>query len=403
MRKGSFLAILISFALILSACGTGSSGGGVSIDVDDEILESFDKSLVKSSNEFGFDIFGELYNEDENLIYSPVSIFLALSMTYNGAEGETREEMAEVLKVRGVDPDGLNKNNLALLYYLVEDISGIELNLANSLWLREGREFNPDFVEDNEKHYNAAIRHLESAEIINTWVEDNTGGHIKDMVADPLSPQTVLILINAIHFLGEWTHEFDKDRTEEGYFNLANGEEEVVSFMQNNDSYKYYSDERFESIRLPYGEDERMAMYIFLPRENLDMSMDIEVWEEIKGEFEMKEGFIKLPRFEIEYEKVLNETLYDLGMESAFDMGRADFRHILKGGTPGDLFISEAKHKAFIAVDEEGTEAAAATSVIMDESAPMMEFEMIVDRPFYFMMHDEKTDCILFVGTYSTP
>ncbi|RQD74628.1 MAG: serpin family protein [Candidatus Syntrophonatronum acetioxidans] len=419
MRKritALILLFLVVFVFSFYGCSDPVTGGGMDIPrPDQKILDNFDPSLAGKNNEFGIKLFEKLLEEEEELFISPLSIAAALSMTYNGARGETKEAMAEVLEITGVDKERLNENNLALLYLLQEADPSVILSIANSLWMREGMEFNPEFVKLNERYYHASVRELdfnspEAADTINRWVYDRTNGLIEDIIEPPISPLTILFLINAIHFQGDWTETFDEEKTREDTFYLKQGERVTVPFMHHCDEFYYYEEEEeFQAIRIPYGEEETMAMYVFLPHQDQDIKGFFRTfkergWEDLRREFVKAEGNLYLPRFSMEYEKTLNEYLKALGMEVAFDEGRADFLDMVPWeGKPG-LYISEVKHKSFIQVDEKGTEAAAATSVeITLESAPAFQFEMKVDRPFFFLIHEEKTDSILFMGSVTDP
>jgi len=418
MNRQTVIILLLLFMIpfvSLHGCEMPATGEGMNIPIPDEnILDSFDPVLAGSNNEFGIKLFEKLLEEDEEVFISPVSIAAALTMTYNGARGETREAMARVLEVEGIDLERLNENNLALFYLLQEADSSVKLAIANSLWMREGIEFDQEFIKRNERSFHAAVRELyfdspEAADTINRWVHDGTGGLIEDIVEPPIDPLTILFLINAIHFQGEWTETFDKDNTREDTFYLDEGETTTVPFMYRSDEFYYHEQESFQAVRLPYGKEERMAMYVFLPAEDHNLQEFFKEFkglefEELRQEFRKAEGDLYLPRFSMEYEKSLNDYLKALGMEVAFDDSRADFFDIVPWEESPRLYISEVKHKSFIEVDEKGTEAAAATSVeIRLESAPAFHFNMKVDRPFFFLIHDEETNAMLFMGTVSDP
>ena len=409
----SVLMVLLGF--IFTGCERTATGGGHDFpEPPREVLEAFDPELAGSANELGVNLMAQLLVEDENIFISPTSIAAALSMTYNGARRETREAMAQVLGVQGVDLKRLNENNQALLYLLQEADPSVKMHIANSLWMREGMEFDADFVQQNEKYYNAAVKELdfdapEAADAINSWVKDRTGGHIEDIIEPPIDPFTILFLINAIYFQGDWSEPFPEDKTEEDTFNLPGGESKTVPFMHRSGELSYYEEEDFQAVRLPYGEKEQMAMYVFLPAEDLALQEFVQKfstawWEEKLQQFYKAEGDLYLPRFSMEYEKSLNDILKTLGMEIAFDENRADLFDMVPWEGSPRLYISEVKHMSFIEVNEKGTEAAAATSVeIRVESAPPFTFHMKVDRPFFFLIQDEKTGTLIFMGTVTDP
>ncbi|NLC51876.1 MAG: serpin family protein [Firmicutes bacterium] len=418
MRRHFWLLILvvfIGFSLFFSGCITPVVGGEHEIPKPDEdILEAFDQGLATSTNIFGIKIFNKLLEEEENLFISPTSIATALSMTYNGARGETREAIAKVLEVEGVDPERLNENNQALLYLLQEADPSVKLAIANSLWMREGVEFDPDFVERNEIYYNASIKELdfntpEAVEAINSWVYDRTEGLIEDIVEHPIDPNTILFLINAIYFQGDWSTPFEEEDTRDDTFFLPEGDLATVPFMHRRGEFDYYEEEGFQAVRLPYGEEERLAMYVFLPSvesglQEFVQGFDMEHWQKWRKGFQPEEGALYLPRFSMDYEKSLRDVLKELGMEESFDANKADFFDMVSWEGEPRLFISEVKHKSYIDVDEKGTEAAAVTSVeIETESAPAFVFEMQVNRPFFFLIHDQGSEAILFMGAVYNP
>lgn len=420
LRRKKLLSIFIAAALLpgllFSGCIQPATGEGDKLPAPPkEVLEAFDAELASSSNRFGIKLLSELFEEEEqNLFISPTSIFTALAMTYNGARGETKEAMADVLEIEEMDLQGLNENTLALLYLLQEADPSVQMHLANSLWMREDIEFDEEFVQRCEQYYHAGVRALdfdspEAAETINNWVKERTGGHIEDMIEPPIHPLTILFLINAIYFQGDWTEPFDEEQTREDTFNLPGGETKTVPFMYRSGEMHYYEGDGYQAVRLPYGEEERLAMYVFLPDEGKSLadfysSFKETGWDELRDGFHQAEGDLYLPRFTMEYEKSLNEVLKTLGMEVAFDETRADFFDMVDWDDSPRLFISEVKHKSFIDVDEKGTEAAAATSVeIRLESAPAFQFEMKVDRPFFFLIGDQETGAVPFMGTVADP
>lgn len=377
--------------------------------------EELDTRLVKANNSLGFNIFHKLQTTDDadNIFISPSSILTALAMTYNGAEGETRSAMEAALQLEGMSRNNVNEAFADLLTILQNPDPDVELAVANSLWSREGIEFNEDFIERSREYFKAEIESLDfdnpgAAEIINNWVKEQTRNTIEKIVEPPINPDTILFLINAIYFKGEWSEQFDPEQTREILFTLPDGSRiEHPVMMQKND-YRYLESDLFQAVSLPYGQNERISMYVFLPAEDVGLDglykeLDAETWTEWTGSFTSREGEVGLPRFKFEYETSLNETLKALGMENAFDENIADFSGMHP--IPPRLYISEVKHKSFIDVNEEGTEAAAVTSVEVEvTSAPETEpFRIIVDRPFFFAIADSMTGSILFMGSVTDP
>ena len=362
--------------------------------------------LVSSNTRFGFKLLTEVYEQDagKNIFISPLSISIALMMTYNGAEGETQQAMAETLELEGMSLQEVNQANADLRADLENSDPKVELTIANSLWAREGVKFKPDFLERNHQFFGAEITTLDfsdpkAADIINQWVDLNTKGKIEKIV-EQIDSMTVMFLINAIYFKGTWKLKFDKSETEDGVFYLPDGTEKQVQMMYRDGGYPYYQGDKFEAVKLFYGE-KRVSMYIFLPDHDSNLNeflknLNAKNWMIWIAKFEETpdDSGIMLPRFKLEYEIRLNDALETLGMEAAFD-NRANF----DGMAPG-LFISEVKHKAFVEVNEEGTEAAAVTVVKIGECAPS---NFIVDRPFFFAIRDDWTGTILFMGIVIEP
>ncbi|MBN1262789.1 MAG: serpin family protein [Candidatus Pacebacteria bacterium] len=370
-----------------------------------------DSALSASHNVFGFNVLKELKSDDEskNVVISPLSIALALSMTYNGADGETRGAMAETLNIERFSVRETNEKSAALVADLENPDPRVKIAIANSIWGKKGQTFNSEFINTNKQYYQAAIEYLdfglpEAVETINNWARENTQGKIPKIVEPPISPLMVMYLINAVYFKGSWTVEFDPELTEEKRFTLPDNS--VIShplMKQKRNDFNYFENDLFQAVCLSYGENERLRMYVFLPKRTLSefvRALSVDNWNQWLADFNKTEGTILLPRFKIEYEKLLNKALSSLGMAIAF--------------SPGDRFpkispnlsISEVLHKVFIEVSEEGTEAAAVTSVSMRITAVNPDeriFYMEVNRPFFFAIQDNQTEEILFTGFIQEP
>ena len=299
--------------------------------IDDalETTEDPDVSSVASANtKFGFKLLQDLREREPggNIFISPLSISIALTMTYNGAVGETERAMAEVLEIDELDLSTINQSNKALRDSLENPDPKVEISIANSIWSRQGVEFNPEFLERNRAFFGAEIASLDfsdpqATEIINEWVDTNTNGKIEKIV-ERINPQTLLFLINAIYFKGNWQDEFDKSMTRPGTFHLPNGSEKRVEMMRREGEYPYFRGENFEATSLPYG-DGRMSMYIFLPNHNSNLNkflrdLNAESWEDWISEFQERRHDMILPRFKLEYEVSLNDTLEALGDGNCF-------------------------------------------------------------------------------------
>ena len=378
--------------------------------VDDEPLAE----LSAGNAAFALDLHEHLAAEDGgNLFLSPYSISVALAMTFAGARGETREQMAETLHYTlGEDVHPAFADLRAALESREttedpvenEEVDAFQLAAANALWGREGYPFDEDYITLLDEHYGAGLRRADFAgdpdgerERINDWVADATEDRIEDLLPpDSISAQTVLVLTNAIYFMASWYQEFDPENTEDDTFTALDGSESTIPFMHQNLRTNHASVEGAEAVELPYvGQD--VSMVLILPDDLREFERELDA-DRLFGVFEElgdARGDLALPKFEYETEVQLSEALADLGMPVAFG-GDADFGGMVDGD--GDLWIDEVFHQAFVSVDEEGTEAAAATAVVMEESAPPEWGEMRFDRPFLFCIRDRPTDAVLFLG-----
>ncbi|MBE8999383.1 serpin family protein [Nostoc sp. LEGE 12447] len=372
-----------------------------------------DTRIVESSNKFGFKLFSEVLKDDKgenNIFISPSSVALALAMTYNGASGSTQQAMAKTLELQGMNLPEINSSYAAVLKQLLENPDAkVQLSIANSLWANQDVSFAPDFLKRTQDFYEAKISNLNfkdaaASNIINNWVKENTKGKITKIV-ESIEPDQVLFLINAIYFKGNWSNEFDKSQTAQYPFYITSGKRKQHPMMSQEGDYRYYESEQFQAVSLPYGKDGKISFYIFLPKQNSNLkafyqNLNVENWEKWMTQFNKQKGFIRLPRFKTDYEVTLNDALKSLGMEEAFS-NKANF-----SGMGKNFAISQVKHKTFVEVNEEGTEAAAATSVgivatsLRDEPEP---FRMIVDRPFFCAIRDNQTGNVLFMGSIIEP
>ena len=410
MKKTSirfnFIIGVSTILICLLGCSLGDSPTDVFDDALDFINNSSYSSVASANTTFGFKLLRDLQKRqpDTNIMISPLSISIALTMTYNGAVGETQRAMAGVLEIESLGIETVNRSNAALRNSLENTDPKVEIAIANSIWSRQGVDFNPTFLDRNRELFEAEIRSLnfndpQAPEIINSWVDTNTNGKINQIV-QRIDQATLIFLINAIYFKGSWQKEFDKSATRDGIFHLSDGRQKRVKMMYRKGAYPHFRGENFEAVRLPYGEG-RVSMYIFLPNRDSNLNdvieqLNAENWSTWMSQFQESadDSELILPRFKLEYEVRLNDTLTALGMGIAFGTG-ADF-----SGMGTQLFISEVRHKTIIEVNEEGTEAAAVTVVVGQESAPPI---FRVDRPFLFAIHDERTQTILFMGTVVEP
>ncbi len=401
-------AALFAALTLLSGCESVSGPG----DSEPISITDVDARVVKGYTDFGFDVFRHLSEEepDENIFFSGTSLAFALAMTYHGADGETRREMGHALGVEDVPVEEFNASNAEWLGTLLDQPGDTELAIANSVWARLGFPFESNFLERNETFYRAAVEEVDfgdpaTVELINAWVSEQTHGRI-DGIVEEIDPLDIMFLINAVYFLGEWTHRFPEDGTSPEAFTFGDGTHGQVPMMTMRDTLEYHEAEGYQAVRLPYGEDGRFAMYVFLPAPGSSLGafyqdLDGAEWERRIEGLEPSDLELRLPRFTLEYEQSLIPALAALGIEGAFDPSRSDFS--LMTQARDDLYISDVLQKTFVQVNETGTEAAAVTSVTISVTSMPSHPMMVVNRPFFFGIRDDHTGTILFQGQITTP
>jgi len=371
-----------------------------------------DTKIIDANNKFGFKLFSQVQKNDvsqKNVFISPTSVAIALAMTYNGASGSTQQAMAKTLELQGMNLQEINSSYAALKKLLENPDAKMQLTIANSLWANKDVSFQPDFLQRNQDFYQAKVTNLNfkdatAPSTINNWVNENTRGKINKIV-ETIEPDQVLFLINAIYFKGSWSQEFDKNKTAQYPFYLASGKQKQHPMMSQTSDYRYYENEQFQAVSLPYGKDGKVSFYIFLPKQNSNLktfyqNLNVENWEKWMTQFSKQKGFIRLPRFKTDYDVTLNDSLKALGMEEAFS-NKANF-----SGMGKNFAISQVKHKTFVEVNEEGTEAAAATSADIETVSLRQQpepFKMIVNRSFFCGIRDNQTGNILFMGSIVEP
>jgi serpin B len=374
--------------------------------------------LVQGNSTFAFDLYQALSVENGNLFYSPYSISMALAMTYAGALGETEQQTANTLHFI------LSQNRLHPAFNWLDielgsrgegakgkDGDSFRLNIVNAIWGQKDYEFLSEFLDILAENYGAGLRPLDFIEApeqsritINDWVSEQTEGRIEDLIPQGLIHSlTRLVLTNAIYFNAAWQYPFEESMTKDGSFYLLDGSTVTVPMMTQTESFGYAEGEGYQAVELPY-DGRELSMVILLPRkdnfEQFEESLGYQFVDSLLEVLEYRRVSLKMPKFEFESEFGLSNTLAVMGMPIAFSAS-ADF-----SGMTGnrELFIQEVVHKAFVSVDEAGTEAAAATAVIMPASMPPGEpIEFNVNRPFIFLIRDIETGTLLFVGRVLNP
>lgn len=405
---------VLMFALVFAAGGCSAPAPAAPSAAPAVAPAAVSDAVVRSSRAFGFDLFGQLAaaGPKDNIFISPTSVAMCLTMAWNGASGTTQTAMAAALHLTGQDIQQVNGSNAALLKELAAADPKVKLLVANSLWARKGIAFQKPFLTANQQYFNAQVTPLDFSDpsapgTINAWVSASTNGLIKEIVSQ-IDQSDILFLINAVYFKGNWTEQFDKALTHEQDFFLPGGSASRRQMMARESKFSYYAANGFQAVNLPYGSG-RLSMYLFVPdaKDGLPgflKQLTADNWDKWLAGFGSKSGNVVLPRFKIEYEATLNQALSSLGMGEALQPGKADFSKMVK--SPFPVFISEVKHKTFVEVNEEGTEAAAVTSTRVAMTAmprPGERFSIVADHPFFFAIADSKTGAILFMGAISDP
>ncbi len=401
-----FLALVVALIFIFPKGLVPANVIAEELDDSQSTLEGVSQ-VVDGNNEFAFDLYDELKSEEGNMFFSPYSISTALAMTYEGAKGDTAKQMEEVLHFP--EEDILRQSNFARIQNILnKKDKEYKLHTANALWLQKDYSFLDSYLGVTGDYYYAEQNELdymnknkEAVDTINGWVEDETEGKIKDIISE-LSTDTRLVLTNAIYFKGDWLKEFDKDDTREADFNMGEGNVKVDMMYQKED-FNYAETDELQVLEMDY-KGEELSMMVLLPKENYSLSDveinkdNIETWSSSLVEEEVRVYF---PKFEFDTKYFMRKTLTSMGMTDAFS-GSADF-----SGMNGNqnLFIGKVIHQAYVKVDEKGTEAAAATVVVMEltSAGPGNQIVFKADHEFVFLIKEKSTGQILFLGKVVNP
>ncbi|MFH1031424.1 MAG: serpin family protein [Chloroflexota bacterium] len=423
MKKVVSLVLLIVTVSGLVACAQPATAGVVQSDKPRITSPTTSQSdlgkLVGGNSDFTFKLYQTLSNTEGNIFYSPYSISQALAMTYAGAHSNTEKEMADVLRFllpqTSLHP-AFNSIDLALASRgqgaKGKDEKGFRLHIVNAIWGQQGFEFQPQYLDTLAQNYGAGLRILDfmkapepSRITINDWVSEQTEERIKDLIPQgAINNLTRLVLTNAIYFNAAWAHQFNKNATSNGDFYLLDGNKITVPMMRQTESFDYAKGDDYQAVELLYDGGE-LSMVILLPEQGkfdaFEASLSSQKAADIIKEIKYGEVNLSMPKFEYDSSFGLKQALTSLGMKDAFIADNADF-----SGMDGkkDLYIQDVVHKAFVSVDEEGTEAAAATAVIVGTtSMPAEPIKVEVNRPFIFLIRDIETGAILFLGRVVNP
>ncbi|MDR2804289.1 MAG: serpin family protein [Dysgonamonadaceae bacterium] len=411
-----FWATLMS--ILLFSCDENSNGNEdtlsspIIISLSDAEIQMKDGGNHSAMNLFS--IIHELQDNDENIVFSPLSLNMALAMVWNGAGGETKQAIQKTMGMNDYSPKEVNEYFKKLRESFIKTDPTVQLAIANSIWYHQDFSVKDDFIRTNKTWYNAETNKIDfdspqAPTIINQWCSEHTNGRIKEMVKT-ISSNTVMYLLNALYFKGAWADEFgfNQSATANAPFTKEDGSKVTVQMMKQNRTLDYYKDDYLALTSLPYG-NQAYSMLFVLP--NSGVSFDALVtqlkqegyWEQCLRSISTYDVNLYIPRFKTEYEIKLNDALKESGMGIAFGK-MADFSAI----SDIPVFISEAKQKSFIEVNEEGTEAAAVTSIEMmvTSAGPPPEPEKVTfraDRPFLFAIQENSTGTILFMGKIGKP
>ncbi len=421
MKKVIFY--LITICLIGSLIGCTQSVAAKELKSDKqrinvpEASQTETKSLVDGNSTFAFNLYKQLVDRNQNLFYSPYSISLALAMTYAGASGQTAKEITDTLHFthsqdklhqafNWLDTELAKRGEGAA----AKDEEGFRLNIVNAIWGQENYRFLDEFLDVLAENYGAGLRILDfvksteaARNTINKWVSQQTEGRIEELIPlGAIDAATRLVLTNAIYFNAAWMYPFDEDNTNDGDFTLINDDTVIMPMMNQTELLRYMQGDNYQAVELPYDGIELSMLLIMPDRDSLitfEQSLDNELINNIFSQLATKEVVLSMPKFEFKSEIGLKEILAEMGMPIAFS-GMADFSGMTGGR---DLFIGDILHEAFVSVDEAGTEAAAATAVIMKLTAAEETVTMSLDHPFIFLIRDLKTNTVLFVGKVLNP
>ncbi|WP_075343338.1 serpin family protein [Tenacibaculum agarivorans] len=366
------------------------------------------KEMVEANNKFALQFIEEAFKTEEsnkNIMLSPVSLSLALGMTYNGAETSTKEAFEKTLCYEGLERSQINDVNKNIIDYISSSTQGSIFEVGNSIWANTKYTIKEEFIALNKDFYSAEVDNLDftnpaSVDVINNWVSQKTYGKIPTIL-DKVNGNALLYLINALYFKADWKTSFNKDHTKDAVFYSPEGEKQV-KMMKKTDEVLYTKNSIFSSIQLPYKEEKYM-MTIFLPEENKTVDDVLNYFKtkkltEYLTNYKEEEVDISIPKFKFAFEKKLNQTLQNLGLGIAFT-AEADF----SGMTDKKVKITLIKQKTFIDVNEEGTEAAAVTVIGIETTAIKDNISFTANKPFVFFITEKETNSICFAGRISTP
>jgi len=401
--------ILMTVFILAASLLTGCKKDKTSEPAVPKPIEMTEKGsqIISASNDFGIEMFRQVSMVDSgNLMLSPLSASSALSILLNGCDGETFTQIGAMLGYKDLTADEINGLYKSLVAQLLDADPEVNLALANAIWYRQGFQVKAEFLNTMHSSYDATTEALDfdspqALTTINNWASDNTNGKITK-VMDEISADAVMFLMNALYFKGNWTYKFDKSKTSLQPFNPDGQSPVMVDMMKANLSFRQIFGLGYTAIELPYGR-QNFSMVILLPVEGLDSfnnGFDGSKWHEITAALDGATPIsrdLSIPKFKFSYEKQLNDQLKAMGMLDAFVPGLAD----LSGIADADLFVSFVKQNTFVDVNEEGTEAAAVTTIGVELTS--LPDPVIINKPFIFAIRERMTNSLLFIGKVELP
>ena len=411
-----FKSLIYLTTIVLFLCATSCEKKSSEINLKKlpdpikiELRSISEKAILQSDQTFAFDFFSTVYDEeakdeDNNFMVSPLSLSMALAMTWNGSAGETKTAMQTTLKMGDYSEDQVNGYYKMLKEALLKTDPSTKLSIANSIWTNQFIPIKPSFIKTNQDFYDATIEGVDfgnSATVgrINKWASDNTNGLI-EKVLDKTKPEDLMYLLNAIYFKGIWTSEFDPKNTSKQSFINENGESKMVDMMHQRDVFKYTEDDLMQVVQLPYG-NETFSMLVLLPTNGKNLKdvtttlTNQDYWKTMKSRMMSREVVLSLPKFKTQYSKKLNDVLTKMGMGIAFT-DLADF----SGMSDFPAKISFVKQDTYISTDEAGTEAAAVTTIGVEltSAGPVDRVVFNANHPFLYIIQENSKGAILFMG-----
>jgi serpin B len=396
-----FRSMSLLVAVIASGCSEATAPEGPITALPRE-LSAAETKVIEGSNDFAFDLFrtGNLAQHKANVFISPLSASMALGMTANGANGPTYDEMRSALRLTGATREEVGGGYKSLIALLTGLDPKTTFTIANSIWYKQTFPFNASFLDESKQYFDAQVTALDFTDpaaitTINSWVSDQTNNKIPTIL-DRIEKWEVMFLVNAIYFKGIWQKQFDKAKTVDAPFHAADGTTAMVPMMARPKGVQFTITSEYSAVDLPYG-NSAFSMTVVLPNGDIDAfaeSIDRPKWNSLVNSLHESEIEVFLPRFRMEWKRELNDDLKQLGMQLAFIPDHADFTRMSPLGL--QLYITKVLQKTFVDVDEEGTEAAAATIVGVGVTSAPPVFR--ADRPFLVVIRERFSGTILFIG-----